>query len=83
MIAAGFYKIIFSDLISQRVESDVRARFLSVQNLVGRVSIAMVIPIIGFYADIYSIEQTFALIGIVGLCSGLPVIWMLRRYKIL
>ena len=82
-VVGRFYKIIFSDLINRRVESDIRASILSVQNLVGRILTAMVMPFIGYYADIYSIEQTFTLIGIVGLCSGLPVIWFLKSYEII
>jgi MFS family permease len=81
-LVRGFFKIVFSDLINQRVDSTIRASVLSVQNLVGRVLIAMVMPFVGYYADTYSIQQTFTLIGIIGLGSGIPVIWMLRRHGV-
>jgi MFS family permease len=82
-VVRGFYKIIFSDLINQRVESDVRASVLSVQNLVGRILTALIMPFIGFYADVYSIQETFTLIGVIGIVSGLPVLWFLKRYGVI
>lgn len=81
-IVRGFYKIIFSEMVNRRVPSAVRASALSVQNLVGRILIALVMPFIGHFADVYSIEQTFVLIGIIGLGCGLPLLLMLRRYGI-
>ncbi len=82
-VVRGFFKIIFSQLINQRVASSVRASILSVQNLVGRILTALVMPFFGYYADIYSVEQTFTLIGIIGFASGLPILSQLRRHQVI
>ncbi len=81
-IVRGFYKVIFSDIINRKVASSVRASVLSVQSLSGRLLNAMMMPFFGWYADIYPIEETFILIGIIGLGCGLPVVWMLSRTRL-
>lgn len=78
-VVRGFYKIIFNDVVNQRVGSDVRASVLSIQSLGGRLFSALLMPILGWYADIYSIDATFTLIGITGLLCGLPTWWILHK----
>ncbi len=81
-IVRGFYKVVISDIINRRVDSNVRASILSVQNLVGRILTALVMPLIGLFADVYTIEQAFTLIGIMGLLSGVPVLWLCRKHRV-
>lgn len=82
-VVRGFYKILFSDLINRRVESKVKISVLSVQNLAGRMLTAVVMPFIGYFADIYSISQTFTLIAIIGTACGLPVLFALKLQKVI
>ena len=78
-VVRGFYKISFNDIVNQRVQSSVRASVLSVQSLGGRLFSALLMPVLGWYADIYTIEATFTLIGVTGLLCGLPVWWILHK----
>lgn len=78
-IVRGFYKISFNDIVNQRVASEVRASVLSVQSLGGRLFGALLMPVLGWYADVYTIEATFILIGVTGLICGVPVWWILHN----
>jgi len=82
-IVRGFYKVAFSGIINRRVASEVRASILSVQNLIGRVLTAILMPFVGAFADVYSITDAFVLIGSVGLAAGLPMFWLLKRAGVL
>jgi len=77
----GFYKISFNDIVNQRVDSRVRASVLSVQSLGGRLLGALLMPVLGWYADVYTIEATFVVIGVTGLICGIPV-WLVLHGKL-
>ncbi len=80
-VVRGFYKISFNDIVNQRVDSNIRASVLSVQSLGGRLLGALLMPVLGWYADIYTVEATFVLIGCTGLTCGVPV-WLVLHKKL-
>ena len=80
-VVRGFYKISFNDIVNQRVDSRVRASVLSVQSLGGRLLGALLMPVLGWYADVYTIEATFVVIGVTGLICGIPV-WLVLHGKL-
>lgn len=77
-IVRGLYKVLFTAAVNERVSTEVRASVLSVQNLTGRILTAVTGPFFGWYADVYTVQQTFSLIGVIALAAGLPVVLLLR-----
>lgn len=59
----GFSKTVFSDYINQLAGSDVRATVLSVNSMAGRLLYAAVIPGIGWFTDVYSVEQAMLVLA--------------------
>ncbi|HDI02653.1 MAG TPA: MFS transporter, partial [Candidatus Aenigmarchaeota archaeon] len=68
--ARGFMNIIFSDYINQIVESKSRATILSVKNMLSYLSSSIIFPLVGLFADAFSILQTFLLLGFLTLFVG-------------
>jgi len=79
----GFSRVIFTDYINKLTTSDIRATVLSAQNLVGRLFYAMVIPFIGMIADVYSIINALTVLGFTTLFSGIVVIFLLYKNKVI
>ena len=63
--------------------SDIRATVLSVQSLVQRLLYALLIPFIGWIADVYSLLQAFTMAGIVTLISGAIILFILQKDKVI
>lgn len=60
----------FLNLINQNAPSDMRATVLSIRGFTVRVLYALFAPILGWVADVYSIQETFLLMGgIIGLAT--------------
>jgi MFS family permease len=78
----AFYHIIISDYVNQLTESKVRATVLSVQNMASRILYASLIPIFGYMADIYTLQQTLGIMGITLLIVGGSILFLLHRYKL-
>lgn len=55
----------FLNLINQHAPSDMRATVLSIRGFTVRVLYALFAPILGWVADVYSIQETFLLMGAV------------------
>ena len=79
----GFKNIIVSDYINQLAPANMRATTLSAESFVGRLVYAAIVPIFGWIADIYTLKQSLALIGITALISGLTIIFILKRDKVI
>ncbi|MBS3137241.1 MFS transporter [Candidatus Woesearchaeota archaeon] len=75
----AFSDPIFSDYINKLTTSDIRATVLSVQSLARRLLYAILIPFIGWIADVYSLVQAFAVAGIVTAVIGVIVLFMLYK----
>lgn len=79
----GFKKIIISDYINQLAPANMRATTLSAESFVGRLVYAVIVPLFGLVADIYTLKQSLLLIGITALLSGLIIIFILKRDKVI
>ncbi len=66
----GFKNVIVSDYINKLVSSDVRATVLSVESFFGKLLYAIVVPVVGWVADVYSLVQALSIIGITALIFG-------------
>jgi sugar phosphate permease len=78
-VVRGFYKVIISNQVNQRVSSNLRASVLSIFQLSGSLLYAMIIPFIGWYADVYDVQQAFVISGTTALLCGIPALYYLRR----
>lgn len=79
----GFKKIIVSDYINKLAPSNMRATTLSAESFVGRLIYAVIVPFFGYVADIYTLRQSLALIGSTALLSGLFIIFLLKRDRVI
>lgn len=67
----GFKKATITDYINQLATSNMRATILSVESFVGRLLYAAIIPVFGWIADVYTLEQALAVMGATTLISGI------------
>ena len=79
----GFKEIVVTERINSLTEPNIRATVLSVESFVGRLIYALIIPVIGWAADLYSIEQALAIMGITTLVSGLVIVLILKKNEAL
>ena len=79
----GFSTPIIEDYINQITSSEIRATVLSIQNMSRKFFYAMIIPIIGWIADVYSLLQALEIIGITVLVIGSFSLLMLRKVKVI
>ena len=79
----GFYKPVITDYINNLISSDIRATVLSAHNLMGKLFYALIIPFIGYIADVYSLIQSLIVLGITSLIIGIIVLIILHKNKII
>jgi MFS family permease len=66
----GFSSVVISDYVHQLTDSSIRATVLSVKSLIEKMFFAIVTPFIGWFVDVYSLEQALILSGILVLFFG-------------
>ena len=64
-IARGIAVPVFSDWINKQTSSSRRATILSIKGLGIRILFALVAPVLGWWADIFSILDAFLLMGVI------------------
>jgi len=79
----GFKNIVITDYINKLVESDIRATILSVESLISRLLYAIIVPIVGYIADIYTVQQSLWVLGITSLVIGIFILLFFRKLKVL
>lgn len=79
----GFKNVIITDYINKLATSDIRATVLSVESFIGRLLYAAIIPIVGWIADIYSLVQAITILGFTTLVSGMIILVMLRKDRVI
>lgn len=79
----SFKNIILTDYINQLTSSDIRATILSVESFFGRLLYAIIIPVFGWLADIYNLQQTLTIMGITTLISGITIVISLKKVKVI
>ncbi|HOZ30719.1 MAG TPA: MFS transporter [Bacteroidales bacterium] len=72
-IFRGIATPILKDYINRSCTPDIRATVLSVRNFVIRILFSVFGPFVGWYADVFSLQQAFLISGILILSSGLIV----------
>lgn len=79
----GYYATVISEYVNKLASSDIRATVLSVQNLFGKLFYAIIIPIIGWIADVYTLTQALSVLGITVLLLGFISLITLRRVRVI
>lgn len=79
----GFKKTVITDYINNLTTSELRATVLSTESFVSRLFYAIIIPIFGWVADIFSLIQALSIIGITSLLAGVIIIFILKRENLL
>ncbi len=79
----GFKKAVVTDYINQLTTSNVRATVLSVESFIGRLIYALIIPFFGLIADLYSLKQALIILGVTAFVSGLIILIILRKDKVI
>ena len=75
----GIYTPILEDVVHGFTTSDMRATILSLQSTTGRLLYALVIPVVGWMADAYTITQAITALGITTLIIGVWIASILYR----
>lgn len=78
----GFSSTIIADYINKLTDSSMRATILSVQSLVGKLIYAVILPIVGWVADVYTLIQALVLVGITALLCGVLMVVVFVKAKI-
>ncbi len=79
----GFRVVVISDYINKLISSDLRATILSMESFIGRLLYAIIIPVFGWLADVYSLVQALSIIGITALFSGTAILFIFRKNRLL
>lgn len=78
----GFRKIVISDYINTLVSSDIRATVLSIENFIGSLIYAFIIPIFGYLIDIYSLQDALNVMGLTSFSVGVMMLLALKYNKV-
>ncbi len=79
----GFKSAVVTDYINQLTDSNIRATVLSAESFVGRLLYAVIIPVFGWIADVYTLAQALAVIGATTLISGIIILIILKKDKVI
>ncbi|MFH1509424.1 MAG: MFS transporter [bacterium] len=79
----AFAKTVLTDYINKLTTSDRRATVLSIHGLINSITYALIIPFAGYFADIYSISQTFIVLGITVLILGVISLFAIKAVKVI
>ncbi|MCK5199466.1 MAG: MFS transporter [Spirochaetales bacterium] len=79
----GFKNAIVTDYINQLTVSEIRATVLSAQSFIGRLIYAIIIPFIGWVADVYTLVQALTILAVTTLTSGIVILIILRKDRVI
>src|SRR3989339_202764 len=69
------FETLTGDLINKATTSDMRATILSLRSFTSRLFFALISPLLGYFADAFSLNQAILLSGLIGL-AGLGVTFL-------
>ena len=79
----GFSEPIITEYINSLTPSRIRATLLSAKSLLTKLFYASIIPVIGYIADIYTLTQALLVLGVTTLISGVLVVLILYKTKVI
>jgi len=78
-----FKQVVINDYINKITDSSIRATILSAESFVWRLIFAIIVPIIWYIVDIYSLQQALFVISITSFISGAVILLLLKKDKVL
>lgn len=81
-IVRGTYSPITKDYVNQITPSEMRATVLSVKNMVSRLIFSVVGPILGYAADVYTLQTALLISGCIYVVLGSISIFFLHKHKV-
>jgi MFS family permease len=79
----GLKNVVVSDYVNRLVGSEIRATILSAENFLGKILYAIIAPIFGWIADVYSLTQALMVMGVVALIFGVMFLISFKISKVL
>ncbi len=79
----GFKNAVVTDYINQLTTSGIRATILSAESFIGRLLYAIIIPVIGWIADIYTLGEALTVLAFTTLASGIIILSILRKNQVI
>lgn len=79
----GFSHTVITDYVNRLTTSDIRATVLSARSMVGRLIYAIILPIIGWSVDAFSLLQAFTMIGIAIVIAGTVILVILHKDRVI
>jgi len=79
----GFRSAVVTNYINKLTDSSMRATVLSAESFIGRLLYAIIIPIFGWIADVYTLTQALTLIGVATIISGIIILLILRKDRVI
>ncbi|MFA5843064.1 MAG: MFS transporter [Candidatus Gracilibacteria bacterium] len=79
----GFKEAVVTDYINALTTSNQRATILSAESFVGRLLYAMLLPLIGWIANLYTLPQTLLLLAGTSLVCGGVILIGLRKVRVI
>jgi MFS family permease len=80
--ARGFKAVIISDIINKEANSTYRATILSLVGFVSKLFVSIVMLIVGYIQDLYSIRVVLVLLGVLVLVFGFSIILIIRSKNV-
>jgi len=79
---SSIYRVVIPDYINKLTKSEIRATVLSARSLVARIFYASLLPIFGYIADVYTLQQALSIMGITIFIAGGSLLLLFHRYKL-
>lgn len=77
----GFSGPVLSDYVNKLTPSESRATILSINSMFSRLLYALLIPIIGWIADLYSLVQALFVMGFTALIASCVILFLVYKAK--
>jgi len=77
----GFSRVVLSDYVNELTTSDIRATILSAKSLIDRLVYAIIIPFVGWIADVYTLIHALIALGITSLIVGAVILLVLYKTR--
>ena len=79
----SFRDIVVTDYINKMTDSSIRATVLSAESLVGKLIYASIIPLLGWFADVYSLQQALTILGLTTLIIGATLLLIMKKAELI
>ncbi len=79
----AFKMVVLTDYINKLTTSDIRATVLSLESLVSKMLYVIIIPIVGWFVDVYTLSQALLVLSITAFISWVVLLVIFNKRNIL